>query len=274
MCVAATRTTPPPRRQRGASARCSATIGHGVGVGLLNPRARVVAAFRRAGFALSRTPGPGTLARHLREVFDVLDVDCVIDVGANGGQYGRMLREREEVGFRGRIVSVEPAREPYARLLEASAGDPEWVTFNFGLGDSEEKTMLSVFSNDDFSSLHPLNVYGAERFGQTEVSKEEITVRRLDVVFDEFVAGCERVFLKSDTQGHDLEVLKGLGTKKVLGLQLELPLINIYDQTPGFTEAIETVEGLGFAPSGFFPISRSADRLRLIEMDGVFIADG
>jgi FkbM family methyltransferase len=205
-------------------------------------------------------------------VFDVLDVDCVIDVGANEGQYARMLREREEVGFRGRIASVEPAREPYARLLEASARDPEWVTFNFGLGDTEEKSMLRIFSTDNFSSLHPINDYGAERFGQTEVGKEEITVRRLDVVFDELVTGCERVFLKCDTQGHDLAVLKGLGSKKVLGLQVELSLINIYDRTPGFTEAIETVERLGFAPSGFFPITRSADRLRLIEMDGVFIA--
>lgn len=233
-------------------------------------KGRVLAAFRRAGFVVTRTPAPGTLAKHLREVFDVLDVDCVIDVGANEGQYGRMLRE--EVGFRGRIASVEPAREPYARLLEASAGDLEWATFDFGLGDSEETAVLRTLSADDFSSLHPLNAYGAERFGQTEVGTEEITVRRLDVVFDELVSGCERVFLKSDTQGHDLAVLKGLETQKVVGLQIELSFINIYDGTPGFTEAIETVERLGFAPSGFYPITRTEDQLRLIEADGVFIA--
>ena len=39
------------------------------------------------------------------ELFATLGIDVVIDVGANAGQYGELLRE---LGFRGRLVSLEP----------------------------------------------------------------------------------------------------------------------------------------------------------------------
>src|SRR5436190_1284277 len=50
-------------------------------------------ALQRAGWVLMRTPAQGTLARHLRDVFSALEIDCVIDVGANEGQYARLLRD-------------------------------------------------------------------------------------------------------------------------------------------------------------------------------------
>jgi FkbM family methyltransferase len=224
---------------------------------------------RRAGLVVSRTPPAGSLPRKLRELFAALDVSCVIDVGANKGQYARMLRE--EVGFTGRIASVEPARGPFRTLTDAMSGDPDWSGFPLALGAREEQAVLHTASIDEFSSMHTLNAYASERFGPTEVGTETITVRRLDSVFDELVAGHERVFLKSDTQGHDLAVVEGLGDRAVAGIQVELSFIPVYDEMPGFVEVIEALASRGYGPTAFFPVSRAEDGLRLVEADGLFI---
>ncbi|HSC47142.1 MAG TPA: FkbM family methyltransferase, partial [Gammaproteobacteria bacterium] len=52
-----------------------------------------------------------SLGSHLCQLFAKLDIDCVLDVGANQGQYGAMLRK---AGYRGRIVSFEPVAKTYA----------------------------------------------------------------------------------------------------------------------------------------------------------------
>ena len=46
------------------------------------------------------------LALHLRELLARLDIDCVLDVGANAGQYHDFLRDK--VLFDGPIISFEP----------------------------------------------------------------------------------------------------------------------------------------------------------------------
>jgi FkbM family methyltransferase len=225
---------------------------------------------QRAGFVVSRTPGAGTLARHLQELYSILDVDCVIDVGANEGQYGRMLRD--DVKFAGRIASVEPSSSTFARLVTVAADDPDWWTFNFGLGRAEGTAMLHILEADNFSSLHALNDYGTERFAQREVGTETVALHRLDDVFADLVADCSRVYLKCDTQGHDLEVLAGLGDRRVVGIQVELSFMGIYEGQPGYREALAELDRLGFAPTGFFPIVRHTDGLALVEADGVFVA--
>src|SRR4026209_949390 len=55
------------------------------------------------------------LPTHRPDLFERLAIDCVIDVGANRGQYGRLLRT--EVGYRGYIASFEPQSTALKELL-------------------------------------------------------------------------------------------------------------------------------------------------------------
>src|SRR5882724_10524533 len=73
-------------------------------------------------------PGPDPKAALLR----AFGISCVLDVGANSGQFGRKLRL---AGYSGRIVSFEPVSGPYRQLTEVAKRDDEWCTAQMALGD-------------------------------------------------------------------------------------------------------------------------------------------
>ena len=194
----------------------------------------------------------------------------MVDVGANDGQYARMLRH--DVGFSGRIASVEPSSQAFDRLATAMDRDLRWEGFNFALGDETGTVTLNVLESDDFTSIHQVSSYARTRFTRLDViGQEAVTIHRLDEVFDDLAAGHDRVFVKADTQGHDIAVVSGLGERRAAALQIELSIRSIYEGTLGYLDAIRELEVSGYRPSAFFPVSRTADGLSIIEMDGVFV---
>lgn len=101
-----------------------------------------------------------------------------------------------------------------------------------------------------------------------------IEVGRLDDVFVTCVEGIPdpRVFLKIDTQGYDLEVIRGgagcMGP--ILAIQSEPSVQAIYEGVPDYQETIAELNALGFELSGLFPVTLDRN-LRLIEMNCVMI---
>lgn len=63
-------------------------------------------------------------AEHLRHLFDLYNVDLVMDVGANVGQYRDFLRLH--VGYKGWIASYETGPEADEVLLKRSLDDARW----------------------------------------------------------------------------------------------------------------------------------------------------
>jgi FkbM family methyltransferase len=211
--------------------------------------------------------------QHLAELFARIRPECVLDVGANAGQYGERLREH---GYRGWIVSFEPVRAVFEDLAERAARDERWRVLNFALGAAHERRRIGVANVSQLSSFRQANAYALSEFpGESEVTRaEEVEIRTLDECWLEALSGLpqERVYLKLDTQGWDLEVLKGAGASvgKLVGLQLEASVLPIYDQLPTFTETIDTVRRLGFDLTGIYAVSEDS-LSRLIEVDCVFI---
>jgi FkbM family methyltransferase len=224
-----------------------------------------------------RTRWDDTLPRlaaeaHLRHLLDLHRIDLVIDVGANRGQFAHLLRE---LGYRGEIASFEPLARHHAALKAAAAADGRWRIFPFALGETEGEAALHVYPDDTFSSLHSVNRAGHERF-TTLVAAEEIErvpVRRLDALWSELARTRPvRVFLKTDTQGHDLAVLAGAETilPQTFGILAEAPFTPIYDDVPSHEQLARWLGARGFVPSGIFPISHRVENLALIEVDACF----
>jgi FkbM family methyltransferase len=213
-------------------------------------------------------------ALHLRELLLRLDVDCVLDVGANAGQYHDFLRDR--VLYDGPIVSFEPLSRHVAALRERSRGDRDWHIEGYALGSSDGARPINVMVSDQFSSfLEPDHARMREYSGlNTPCNTEMVTVRTLDVVMPVLQEriGFERPYLKIDTQGFDIEVLRG-GRDSLPGikaLQTEASVINIYKGMPQYMETIRFLDERGFDITGFYPVSRDS-ALRLVEFDCVMI---
>jgi FkbM family methyltransferase len=211
-------------------------------------------------------------ALHLRRLFEELKIDCVLDVGANLGQYRDFLRDH--VFYDGLIVSFEPIAENVAALEKRSRTDRRWLIEGYALGSETRQMALNVMKSDQFSSFLQPDNSKVPAFGELNQPdhRELVEVRRLDDVFSALRErlGFRRPYLKLDTQGFDTEVVKGgEGTMpSICALQTEASVISIYEGMPSYIDTIRLLEKRGFDITGFYPVSRDA-QLRLIEFDCV-----
>jgi FkbM family methyltransferase len=213
--------------------------------------------------------------QHVAELLGRYRVNCVVDVGANRGQYGRRLRR---IGFKGRIVSFEPVAATFAELQEVAAADGNWTAYPFALGREDTTASMNVVPGT-LSSLLPPTDFGSARYARLrEPAAQDVQVRRLDGILDEILAGVPdpRPYLKLDTQGYDLEAFAGLGdrARDFVAMQSEVAVMEIYAGMPRMAEALEVYERAGFEITGLFPVSREADTGRVLEFDCVMVRPG
>lgn len=84
--------------------------------------------------------------KYLRRLFDYFQIDCVLDVGANVGQYRDYLRY--EVGFVGPIVSFEPIPRNLETLKARAVHDSRWIIKEVALGASPETKTFNVMRHN------------------------------------------------------------------------------------------------------------------------------
>lgn len=210
---------------------------------------------------------------HLASLLHELAIDTVVDVGANRGQFITTLRQ---LGYRRRIVAFEPHAASFAAVTELAQSDPQLEVHHLALGDADGALPLHVTQDTRFSSLHQPNTAARIRFGEMVACDhvETVPVRTLDGLTATLLQlpPNARILLKSDTQGHDLAVLRGASTllARALAVTTEASVIPLYTQTPAYDEVFQFLREHGFAPSGLYPIAHDTD-LRLIELDCFFV---
>jgi len=220
----------------------------------------------RNGLAIGRDPFSNRLARSL----DHAGIDSVLDIGANVGQYAKLLRA---AGFEGRIVSLEPLSGAYAVLERRASGDPLWLTLNKGAGSEECLALINVSENSFSSSLLDVTethlgiaphsrVVGTEKVHLT-------TVEQLLVDENIDAATC---LLKVDTQGYESEVFAGAGDRlrEFAAIQVELSLVELYRGQKLYDELVAELRELGFVLWAF-ETGIADQHGRLLQVDGVFL---
>jgi FkbM family methyltransferase len=226
---------------------------------------------RKLGYDVARfTPESHPLARRGR-LLRSLQIDVVLDVGANTGQYAQGLRRDQ--GFAGRICSFEPLAAPFQVLRKRAAGDPHWSAFNFGLGDVAGNATINVAGNSESSSLLDMLPRHLEAAPDSRfVGTEDIEIKTLDEVFSDLCASGERVFLKIDTQGFEGRVLRGADRSlvRIDTVQVEMSLTPLYVGEPTFVEMCQLLVGEGYTMVGLEPGFADPRTGQLLQADGIF----
>jgi FkbM family methyltransferase len=202
------------------------------------------------------------------------NVDLVVDIGANVGQYADRLRKE---GYGGWIVSFEPITAAYEALISSASRDGRWKALNMALGENEGTAKINVSQSSVFSSILSQRPAATTFDSQAAVIRvESVRVARLDDVFAELPQS-KAPFLKIDTQGYERQVLSGAQKRlsRFVGVQMELPIIPLYEGTWRFHEAVAYMSERGFEISNIVPVNYDhTDTASLVEVDCIFYSRG
>jgi FkbM family methyltransferase len=200
-------------------------------------------------------------------------INKILDVGANKGQYVETMRD---LGYKGKIVSYEPLTSAFQSLERNSKNDKLWQIHNIGIGSQNEKVKINISKNSFSSSI--LNILDSHVNAYPDsayIDKEEITIKTLDSIFQDFYEPNDRILLKIDTQGYEKQVLLGAeeSLKHILGVQLEMAITPLYQDESLYTDIIEHLQERGFSLHSVEPGSSDSKSGRMLQMEGIFYRD-
>jgi len=231
-------------------------------------------AMRSIGIDLRRYRPAASEFGRLSSMLACHNVDLVLDVGANTGQFARALRR---AGYTQRLVSFEPLSIAHVQLLQASRNDSKWeIAPRAAIGDREDEIEIHIAGNSVSSSaLKMLNSHIVAAPDSAYVGSERVPLSRLDTAARSYLKPDTVPFLKIDTQGYEDRVLDGATEllHKAKGLQMELSFVPLYEGQKLFDDLVERLRTLGFSIWAVWPGFCDPQTGRMLQIDATFFRD-
>jgi FkbM family methyltransferase len=214
----------------------------------------------RLGYDLTRLPASRLSLSELEFDLPVLvscDKPVVLDVGANKGQTIELMLSALRAPL---IFSFEP-NPTLAAHLSRTYGSLGIEVTQAALGSEEGTTILNVADSDDLSSILEFSRAKENPFYEAHTVVDRVTVPMLTLdtwAKKRNVQGID--LLKIDTQGFDLEVLKGatemLSERRPRTILIEVSFISIYEGQCSFCDINDFLRSRGYALLTFYEIAR------------------
>ena len=207
----------------------------------------------------------------IKQLLDYYQIDLVLDVGANTGQYYKFLRY---LGYSGRVVSFEPLGDAYAQLIKVSKKSSSWeIAPRTAIGNSEGEISINIAGNSQSSSV--LSMLDSHKKAYPEsiyIGSETVKITRLDCIAPHYIADNNTVFLKVDVQGYEQQVLEGATgiLPQVKGIQLEMSLVTLYQGELLFREMLDYMNNLGYSLHWLKPTITDPNTGQMLQLDGIF----
>jgi FkbM family methyltransferase len=212
----------------------------------------------------------------LKNILAATGASIVLDVGANLGQYGDSLLHE---GFEGTLISFEAIPDVHARLVEhAKTRSRSWLVAPCAaVGSAKGQVEMNIAGNSVSSSVLPMMPAHLDAAPQSRyVQRQLVDIGRLDELSEALLPATGDIFIKVDTQGYEMEVLKGASGLfgRTVALQLELSLVPLYDGAPTIAQMISFADANGFELFNLIPGFRDKRSGRLLQADGFFVRTG
>jgi FkbM family methyltransferase len=202
-----------------------------------------------------------------------LDIGTIIDVGANQGQFARMI---SSFFPRAELFCFEPLEEPFRKLsVWAQTQNGRVRCFQLALGDQEGEAQMHLHEqHTPSSSLLASTATYHRLYPQTRVERmTRIRVSTLDRVFEDALDHLPReILLKLDVQGFEDRVLRGAGRMLALckAVVLEVCLDPLYEGQADFSGLVQLLHEVGFRYAGNLDQAYGEDG-RVLFLDAVFV---
>ncbi len=170
----------------------------------------------------------------------------IVDIGASGGIDPRWKNVTPH--FKG--ILFEPDPREYDILKENS--ESNLIVLNSALSDSKKEVEFNLCKKQMVSSVYKPNFNFLEKFTNAERFKvEKIIKLDTDTLDNQLkINNINEVdFIKIDTQGYELPILRGYASNfdSVIGLEIEVEFEPMYEGQPLFSDVDNFVKDKGFS---------------------------
>jgi FkbM family methyltransferase len=179
-----------------------------------------------------------------RYLINEMNIDLLIDGGANTGQYARRIRGI----FKGNLLCIEPIKDNFNRLLIENKNDSKFYAANVAVGPADAVKKFYVSNSDGMSS----SIYKPKKhlIIYPEVTFEKIaTVKMTRIDSMELAKKSESIYLKLDLQGYELPALKGATKlfKTINIIEIEISFIEgMYENEASYLEMLNFLNKSGY----------------------------
>ena len=194
--------------------------------------------------------GPETYTRYNRPWFHRLDIQTIFDVGANSGQFSRMMAA---VRPNAKIHAMEPLPDCYEKLAGLAREGLQVTAHRTAVG--ARTGMIEMHRNvyPDSSSIRVMKDIHREQFPFTAGIDQALQapITTLDEIGSR-TSIVDNVFVKVDVQGYEDEVLRGGReiVSRAKAVVLEVSFVPLYEHAPTFDEIYSTMKSYGHTFAG------------------------
>ncbi len=209
------------------------------------------------------------LIKNRIDLFKKKDVQLILDIGANQGQYAESVLAQMSC----RVISFEPLKKEYDIIKSKLNKYANWEVYNFGLGNKNEEIKINISENSFSSSILNLNrdtINYDPKIGY--ISSQNVEIKKLESIWDKLNISENKILIKIDTQGYEYNVIEGCSSvlKNVIGLQIEMSLVQLYEGEMLFEDLYKVVKDLGFELYLIEPGYKDPKSGKLLQIEAIF----